>query len=68
MIGGFFLVDCTTHEQALAIAQRCPAAEWCTVEVQVAGALLRRQQRMRRARGQPKPWRVENPPRRSSCG
>jgi len=33
MVGGFFLVDCDTREQALAIAQRCPAAEWCTVEV-----------------------------------
>jgi len=33
MIGGFFLVNCDTREQALAIAGRCPAAEWCTVEV-----------------------------------
>jgi hypothetical protein len=33
MVGGFFLVDCTTHDEALAIAKRCPAAEWCTVEV-----------------------------------
>ncbi len=33
MVGGFFLLDCATREQALAIAQRCPAAEWCTVEV-----------------------------------
>jgi hypothetical protein len=33
MVGGFFLVDCATREQALALAQRCPAAEWCTVEV-----------------------------------
>ena len=33
MVGGFFLVDCRTREEALAIAQRCPAAEWATVEV-----------------------------------
>ncbi|HEY6356227.1 MAG TPA: YciI family protein [Burkholderiaceae bacterium] len=33
MVGGFFLVNCTTHDEALAIAKRCPAAEWCTVEV-----------------------------------
>jgi hypothetical protein len=33
MVGGFFLVNCDTREEALALAQRCPAAEWCTVEV-----------------------------------
>jgi hypothetical protein len=33
MLGGFFLIDCETHEQALAIAKECPAAEWLTVEV-----------------------------------
>ncbi len=33
MIGGFFLLDCNTREQAVAIAEQCPAAEWCTVEV-----------------------------------
>ncbi|HTP70608.1 MAG TPA: YciI family protein [Burkholderiaceae bacterium] len=33
MVGGFFLVDCDTRDEALAIAKRCPAAEWCTVEV-----------------------------------
>ena len=33
MIGGFFLLDCRTREEALAIARRCPAAEWATVEV-----------------------------------
>lgn len=33
MIGGFFLIDCQTREEAVAIAQQCPAAEWCTVEV-----------------------------------
>ncbi|MBX6317795.1 YciI family protein [Pigmentiphaga sp.] len=33
MIGGFFLLNCATREEALAIAQACPAAEWCTIEV-----------------------------------
>lgn len=33
MVGGFFLVNCDTREEAIAIAARCPAAEWCTVEV-----------------------------------
>ena len=33
MIGGFFLVDCATREEAVAIAARCPAAEWATIEV-----------------------------------
>jgi hypothetical protein len=33
MVGGFFLLDCATRDEALAIAAQCPAAEWCTVEV-----------------------------------
>lgn len=33
MIGGFFLVNCQTREEAVAVAAQCPAAEWCTVEV-----------------------------------
>lgn len=33
MVGGFYLLDCATREEALAIAARCPAAEWATVEV-----------------------------------
>jgi hypothetical protein len=37
MIGGFFLLDCRTREEALAIARRCPAAEWATVEVRETG-------------------------------
>lgn len=36
MIGGFFLLNCNTREEALAIAAECPAAEWCTVEVREA--------------------------------
>lgn len=33
MVGGFFLLDCATREEAIGIAARCPAAAWCTVEV-----------------------------------
>ena len=37
MIGGFFLVDVETLDEALALAAECPAAEWCTVEVRKTG-------------------------------
>ena len=37
MVGGFFLLNCKTYEEALAIAARCPAAEWATVEVRETG-------------------------------
>ncbi|NPT44604.1 dehydrogenase [Paraburkholderia sp. 1N] len=37
MIGGFFLLDCETREEAVAIAQTCPAASWCTIEVRKVG-------------------------------
>ena len=37
MVGGFFLVDVPTREQAVAIARECPAAEWATVEVRETG-------------------------------
>lgn len=33
MIGGFFLINTETREEAIGIAAQCPAAEWCTVEV-----------------------------------
>jgi hypothetical protein len=33
MIGGFFHVDVATHEEAVALAARCPAAAWAIVEV-----------------------------------
>ena len=33
MIGGFFHVDVATQEEAVALAARCPAAAWATVEV-----------------------------------
>ncbi len=37
MVGGFFLLDCATKEQAVEIAAECPAAEWATVEVRELG-------------------------------
>ena len=37
MIGGFFLLDCASRDEALAIAAECPAAEWATVEVRETG-------------------------------
>ncbi len=37
MVGGFFLIDCKTRAEAVTIAQSCPAAEWCTVEVRGVG-------------------------------
>jgi len=37
MIGGFFLLACDTREQAIEIAQRCPAAQWATIEVRELG-------------------------------
>jgi hypothetical protein len=37
MVGGFFLVDCASREEAVAIARQCPAAEWATVEVRETG-------------------------------
>lgn len=33
MVGGFFLLNCRTRDEAVAIAAECPAAQWCTVEV-----------------------------------
>lgn len=33
MIGGFFMIDVESREDALAIAADCPAAQWCPVEV-----------------------------------
>jgi len=36
MVGGFYLLDCATRDEAVAIARDCPAAEWATVEVRPA--------------------------------
>jgi len=33
MIGGFYLIDCAGREEAVAIATRCPAARFASVEV-----------------------------------
>ncbi len=36
-IGGFFLLDCATQAEAVAIAAQCPAAGWCSIEVRAVG-------------------------------
>jgi len=33
IVGGFFLLNVATRDEALAIAAECPAAEWATIEV-----------------------------------
>ena len=37
IVGGFFLIDCGSKEEAIAIASECPAVEWATVEVREIG-------------------------------
>lgn len=37
MVGGYFLVECATRDEALAIAEQIPAAQWATVEVREFG-------------------------------
>lgn len=37
MVGGFFLLDGVTKDQAIALAAECPAAAWATVEVRELG-------------------------------
>jgi hypothetical protein len=37
MVGGLFLLDCESREEAVGIATECPAAEWATVEVRELG-------------------------------
>jgi hypothetical protein len=37
LIGGYFLVDCGTRDEALAIARECPAAAWASIEVREIG-------------------------------
>ena len=37
MIGGFFLLDTEDRDEAIAIAEQCPAVEWSTVEVRTLG-------------------------------
>jgi hypothetical protein len=44
MIGGFFVIDCATQQEAIAIASECPAAEWLTVEVRGLAACFEESQ------------------------
>jgi hypothetical protein len=37
MIGGYFLIDCASRDEAVSIAAACPAAEWAGVEVREIG-------------------------------
>lgn len=37
MIGGYFLVECASRDEAVEIAAGLPAAEWATVEVRELG-------------------------------
>lgn len=37
LVGGFFLLDCATREQALGLAAECPAAQWAAIEVREIG-------------------------------
>jgi len=37
IVGGFFLLNVETREEALAIAAACPAVQWATVEVRELG-------------------------------
>ena len=37
MVGGFFILDVATRDEAVAIAAEVPAAEWATVEVREFG-------------------------------
>ena len=37
MVGGFFVIDCATRDEAIAIAAECPATEWAVVEVREIG-------------------------------
>ncbi|MGP8032578.1 MAG: YciI family protein [Steroidobacteraceae bacterium] len=37
LVGGYFLIDVETRDEALAFAGECPAAEWATIEVRELG-------------------------------
>ena len=37
MVGGFFLLNVASRDEAIAIAAECPAAEWATIEVRPVG-------------------------------
>lgn len=42
MVGGFFLVNVDSFDEAVALAERCPAAEWATVEVRALAPCFER--------------------------
>ena len=42
MVGGFFLVNVDSREEAVALAEACPAAEWATVEVRALAPCFER--------------------------
>jgi hypothetical protein len=37
MVGGYFILDCDSRDEAIAIAGEVPAAEWATIEVREFG-------------------------------
>src|SRR4051812_591619 len=37
MLGGYYLVNCATKEEAIALATECPASAWATIEVREIG-------------------------------
>jgi len=37
MVGGYFILECDTRDEAVAIASEVPAAEWATIEVREFG-------------------------------
>lgn len=37
MVGGFFLLTCTTRAEAVKVACACPAMQWATIEVRELG-------------------------------
>ncbi len=37
LVGGFFLLDVGTREQAVSLAAECPAAAWASIEVREVG-------------------------------
>ena len=42
MVGGFFMVNVDSRDEAIALAAECPAAEWATVEVRALGPCFMR--------------------------
>ena len=37
IVGGFYYLKNVDRDQALAIAENCPAAEWCSIELREVG-------------------------------